>query len=585
MHKWIATLLPIAVSALSYDVQFWGLDNPDCLKALERASDLYAMQERPPVSLNALRYRVEADIPNLIQALRAFAYYDASVTYTIDLDPAGAIVTLFIHSGDQYKLASYQIYSAPSCTDQLQPDVCCTLAPAQLGLQIEKPALSVSIVNAELQLLTELARCGHPLAQIEKRRVIVDMERKNVDAAVCVDEGPVAAFGPSAIFGLRDVNPRFIEQRIDWKEGQIYDADLVEHTQKKLLSTDLFSSVLIAHSDALDEHEQLPMRLRITEAKHKQITIGAFYATVDGPGATFSWTNRNVRGMGEQISIQGSVSSYSLMGTLQYKKPDFWVPNQSYRALASTVKEVINPYTAFTYRFANYIERKIKEKDSFSAGLKIEHINVSQSASNGSYFVLGVPLFAKCDRSNDPLNPTRGYTLVYSITPYQTIEYGNHQFAKQRFTATGYLPIANSDRFVLALRAQFGSIAGADQSKIPLTKLFLGGSEDDLRGYRYKTVSPLNSHNEPLGGKSAIFSSLETRIRITSTIGLVPFFDFGTVSASAFPKIRTQWYKSVGLGVRYFSFFGPLRFDIGFPLDPRPIDPTFRIYASVGQTF
>ena len=46
-----------------------------------------------------------------------------------------------------------------------------------------------------------------------------------------------------------------------------------------------------------------------------------------------------------------------------------------------------------------------------------------------------------------------------------------------------------------------------------------------------------------------------------------------------------QWFKSVGGGFRYFTFFGPLRFDVGFPLNKRKIDPNFQIYASVGQAF
>ena len=585
MRLWPLALLPLYLSSLSYDVQFLGLNDPKCLNALMHASDVIATQQQQPASVNALRYRLESDLPNLMKVLRAFAYYDSAITYEIELMENLAHITFFIHSGRQYTLASYEVFTAPSCAQIANLPACCPLKPEQLGLKIDQPALSLSIVNAELAALNELARCGHPLATIDKRRVIVDMETKQIDAAACVDEGPLAKFGPSTIFGLRYVEPKFIERNILWTEGRVYDADLVEETQNKLLATNLFSSVMIAHADKLDEQGELPMRLRITEAKYKQLSIGLFYATVDGPGASFSWSNRNVRGMGETLSIEGNFSTYALTGKIIYKKPDFLSPKQTLRAQLSAAREAINPYTAFSYRAAGYIDKKINKTSHFSAGIKAENIKISDSASNGLYVVMGLPIFAKYDRSNDALNPTSGYSIVYSITPYQTLNADHSRFAKQRLTLTLYAPLAKSERFVLALRAQAGSIAGAAQKKVPLTKLFLGGSEDDLRGYRYKTVSPLNRHHKPLGGRGAVFATAETRIRITNSLGLVPFADFGTVSKSQLPKVNVKWYKSVGVGVRYFTYFGPLRFDIGFPLDRRKIDPAFRIYASVGQTF
>ncbi len=76
------------------------------------------------------------------------------------------------------------------------------------------------------------------------------------------------------------------------------------------------------------------------------------------------------------------------------------------------------------------------------------------------------------------------------------------------------------------------------------------------------------------------------RFRVSRTIGIVPFFDMGAVSLTELPQIKEKWYKSLGLGIRYFTFLGPIRFDIAFPLDKRDgIDSTYRVLASIGQTF
>lgn len=585
--KCILALLffPALLSALDYDVHFYGVENSDCLKAIQSASDLVLLQNRPPASVNGLRYRAESDLPGLMKVLHAYSYYDASISYKIHSEQDTSDISVFIQTGPQYTLSSYQVFHG-ACTELLELAGCHALTAKQLGLKSGAPALSFDIVNAEFQALTELSRCGYPLASIDKRRVEVDMAKKEVAAAVCIQEGPKAMFGPVTIHGLEHIHPRYIERRIAWKEGELYDSDLVEETQRRILKTDLFSSVMVTHAEELDAMGKLPVKMRMTESKHRQLTLGFFYATVDGPGGSFAWTHRNLRGMGEIVTLDGQFSRRWLAGKLTYRKPDFLSRDQSYRALAALSRENINPYVAFTYRFANYVERQINPKDTFSIGLKVEHIHVSQSASNGTYCLIGLPTFVKRDKSDSILDPTKGYTIVYQLTPYQSTFDGGQHFFKQRLTATCYIPLTETNILTLALRAQFGSIAGAKQDHVPLPKLFLGGSENDLRGYRYKTLSPLNKDNEPLGGRSAIYLSIEPRIRLSQKIGIVPFADFGTVTLKQAPQVNTKWFKSVGVGLRYFAFFGPLRFDLGFPLDRRKgIDNAYQLYATVGQTF
>lgn len=574
---------PLLLSALSYDVQFFGVDESDCLKALKNASDLVNLKDRPPASMNGLRYRAEADLPVLLKTLRAFAYYDASISYEIEPNSNPVRVKVLVHTGPPFKIASYQIFHG-DCKEQALIAGCCPLTPAQLGLSEEMPARSVYIVNAELQVLSELSRCGYPLAYVDKRKVEVDLATREVHAAVCIQEGPYAKFGPSLLFGLTDIHPRFIERRIAWKEGEPYDSDLLEETQRRIMKTDLFSSVYISHAEELDERGELPMQIRFTESKHRQLSLGAYYATADGPGISFAWIHRNLRGMGEVLGIEGDVSKRYLAGRLSYKKPDFLVPDQIYRASLNLSREKIHPYLAFIYGFANYIDKTIDAKRFFTVGFEAEHITISESATNGTYALVGLPFMSKYDTSNNALDPTLGYTLVYQAIAYQSVLHADQRFVKQRFTTTFYIPMTEKKRVVLALRAQVGSIAGAKRKNVPLTKLFLGGSEDDLRGYRYLSVSPLNKKGQSLGGRSAVFATAELRLRF-GKFGVVPFADFGTVTSGEIPQLDAKWYKSVGVGARYFAFFGPLRLDVGFPLDRRKVDPAYRFYASVGQAF
>lgn len=575
MRRILFFFTPFLLTALDYEINFVGFTDASALKSMFDVSDLVTLQERPPASINALRYRAASDVPELLKVLRAYGYYDSMITVEVDADTAPVQVSLIIHAGSQYTLSSYLVLNQQCSIELAEPT----------NIEIGGPALSTDIVNAELDVLSQLANVGHPLALVDKRKIEVDMMEKEVRAQVCINEGPEVAFGPVQFEGLSKVKERFVFDKLKWQEGQIYNANCVEATQKKLLNSDLFSSVMITHDEIPDSDGNLPMHINLTEARMKNFSVGAFYATVDGWGGQFSWTNRNIRGLGETLHINGEFSTRYLAGAVQYKMPDFFGDDQTYRVLGEVEREHIQPYTAFTYRGANYFDKKIDNRKNFTVGFEVEHINVSQSATNGTYLLASLPFMARYMNADDLLDPTRGYTLVYQVAPYQSLFEGNVHFIKQRLTGTFYLPFYKK-KFIFAGRAQFGSIAGTNQTNVPLPVLFLGGSEDDLRGYRYMTVSPINSENQPLGGRSAVYLSAETRIRLTQTIGVVPFADFGTVTLGEMPTLNAKWFKSVGVGLRYYTFFGPIRADIGFPLDRRPgIDHRYRVYVSVGQTF
>ena len=80
--------------------------------------------------------------------------------------------------------------------------------------------------------------------------------------------------------------------------------------------------------------------------------------------------------------------------------------------------------------------------------------------------------------------------------------------------------------------------------------------------------------------------NFELRFQVTKSIGLVPFLDLGNVQTFEHLALHGKWFKSIGLGFRYFTFVGPFRLDVAFPLDRRKrIDSVYKILVSIGQTF
>ena len=109
----------------------------------------------------------------------------------------------------------------------------------------------------------------------------------------------------------------------------------------------------------------------------------------------------------------------------------------------------------------------------------------------------------------------------------------NTAFLAER-TKTGYYLMANAN-FQPTL-SEMGWI-----KNLKVAFLFLPIMDDD---------------DDPIGGRSVVELGLEARIKVTDTIGIVPFLDAGQVYETPWPQGENLQYAA-GLGLRYYTAFGP----------------------------
>jgi len=98
-------------------------------------------------------------------------------------------------------------------------------------------------------------------------------------------------------------------------------------------------------------------------------------------------------------------------------------------------------------------------------------------------------------------------------------------------------------------------------------------------------ASPLDCEDDPVGGRSFFEAAGELRFQVAERVGLVAFLDGGRAFEPAFPDLDEPLLWGAGLGVRYFSPIGPLRFDVAVPLNRRGVDDSFQVYLSLGHAF
>jgi translocation and assembly module TamA len=118
------------------------------------------------------------------------------------------------------------------------------------------------------------------------------------------------------------------------------------------------------------------------------------------------------------------------------------------------------------------------------------------------------------------------------------------------------------------------------------SRRFYAGGGSSIRGYGYELVGPRNSWANPKGGRSLYEFSLEARVNtpLMADAPIVPFIDAGGVETGTVPRMN-DWRFGAGMGVRYKTGFGPIRMDIGTPLNPRAGDGPIGVYVALGQAF
>jgi translocation and assembly module TamA len=570
-----------APAEVPYVATISGVEDGALLELLRGASQLKALEDRPPATLARLRQRTTEDLERLNTALRSEGYYEAELRPRIDEEKRPVEVTIEIETGPRYRLAAFELgyLGASPPPEERRPSL------AELGIESGQPARAPAIVAAERQWIALMTQRGHPLAKVIERKALTNREEKALKVALMVNSGPEARFGPVTVAGLDRVREDHVRGMLPWQEAEVYDSRKVEEARRRLSASGLFASVTIVPAKATSPSGSLPITLRLTEAAHRSIGFGANWSTDIGFGGEVFWEHRNLFRRGEQLRLDLAAAEIEQSAEARFRKPDFLARDQALLGNLTLKRARTDAFDENSLSAFAGMEFVLSEHWRASAGMAPEYSDLEDEDGKEQVTLIGAPLAASRDATDDRLNPTRGTRLNLAVTPY----YGNGDstvvFLSSLAGGSAYYAIDADSRFVLAGRARLGSLVGESTEDLPANKRFYAGGGGSIRGYEFQTVGPLDADDDPLGGRSLIELSAEVRTRITDEIGLVPFLDGGTVFDSAYPDFDETLRWAAGIGLRYFTGVGPVRVDFAFPLNGRDIDDTFQFYVSFGQAF
>jgi translocation and assembly module TamA len=447
------------------------------------------------------------------------------------------------------------------------------------------------VLDAEAALLDRLRRAGHPLAAIADREVVVDHDAEAMDVIWTIAAGPIAAFARPTVEGQPRVNPELIARVAGRLEGEPFSPQRLERARRDMLALGAFDVVRARPADRLDPAGRLPVTFAVTDRPRNAAGVALAYETNFGLSGRVFYERRNLFGNAETLRLEAEVArlgdtvdlleaTYRIGATL--RRPGLLDGRTALVLQALAVSEKLEAYDRDAVVLAALVERPWRERWLLRGGPSFEEGRVGPPGDLSPFTLFGVVMNARYDGTDSLLDPRRGLRAEATAIPYADLA-ASGGFVRSTGTLSTYLDLVGNGRSVVALRGSLGSLLGASND-VPIDKRFFAGGGGSVRGYGFQRIGPRDAAGRVRGGSSLVEGSVELRQMVTGQFGLVGFLDAGSVGELEAPDF-SNLRLGAGLGLRYATAIGPLRLDVGLPLNREPGDSRFGIYIGLGQAF
>ena len=515
-------------------------------------------------------YRLEQLV---ITALRSKGYYDAAV-YDVLEPPTdkGRLVRLSL--GAQYIISSIDITPASH------------KAALDIRTLLKKPLDASTILKRQEQILATITGDGCYFKSSISHDVVLDKKRKTANLTFVLSLGTEAHFGETTFLGAPDIDREYLRSFLAYKKGDCWKHGKLTKTISNLLGTGLLNAALPKRPDAPDRDGLVPITFELKPRDKRSIRLGTSFFTDERFGGIIDWTNRNIGGAGESLALRLRANYLRQNATLIYKDPIFFSKKQSLTVTNKLEQEDNDTFREKSLVSEALVNRSITDIFSIDAGPGFEVLRITEDAESTTYgllyFISGINL----DTRDNPLDPTKGLVISSRITPFYDVLGEVTPFIRSEVTASTYLSFHNLPaKPVLALRTGVGTITSNTTDEIPASKRFYAGGGGSVRGVGYQEAGPFED-GDPTGGRSLLELSTELRMRFSESFGGVLFVDAGAAFDERYPSFDDSLFIGAGPGIRYFTGFGPLRLDVGFPMNKRDVlDDSFQVYVSIGQAY
>lgn len=570
---------------------------------------------------------VEEDFQSDLQRLTAY-YYDkgyvevdvGTPSIRLSKDKQFLFITIRIDEGKQYSVGSVS----------LKGDMLVDREKLRKKVNLEKnETFSYGQMRRDSETLKKFYQDrGYAYAEA-KPLTRINRGAQTVDVTFQLKQNKKVYFKRVEVRGNQKTSDKVIRRELEIQPGELYSNKAVERSKRQVKRLGYFKNVDVTTQKA-SEADRINATVQVKERRTGNFQVGAGFSSTESFIFNAKVSQKNLLGRGQSLSLQARVSAIRQMFNLRFTEP--WLFDTRWQfsfrgfnfeyAFQDFTRESTGGDLTFGYPISEPLNLDIPGDLVAQGSYKLERVQIEAGGRSGisqrpgSFFAGGITSSVgaelQLDTRNNRLFPTEGqyHTAGVEYADRQ-VTFSETEFLKYDFESRVYFPLVWE--FVLRLNGELGYITSLSPNRrVPLFERYLVGGPRSMRGFEYSTLGPTErvarNGGDPgsslsdfhIGGNKQLLLTAEIEFPILTAAGLkgVVFADAGNAFDSGQPftlaldlfedpddRYRDVLRTAVGLGVRWRSPLGPLRFEWGFPLQRLRGERPRVFHFTIGNAF
>ncbi len=453
---------------------------------------------------------------------------------------------------------------------------------------------SLSKLREDISTLSQMYSAkGYAYADIIPQRELDD-KKKTVFLDIQFDKGEKIYVGQINITGNTSSRDNVIRREFRLTEGELFDSGKLKRTKQRLMNTGFFEDVKITTKKGGEEN-LVNVDVNVLEKATGSISAGVGYSSFEKTLLSANVSQNNFLGYGQRLSFDAQFSALRNNYYLNFTEP--YLFDREIQASVNLFRRELDYYNfssdssgagfSLGKAYGEYMKTGIGYQFEFVEISNVEPENQTGWFYNRDDVTSRVLPYFTYDSRDDYFNPTTGYKLD---TRAELGGLGGVKFYKMTVEGTVYKPLIWG--LVGMIHGKIGHASGYGGETMPNYERFFMGGSNDLRGFSFDEVGPLDKYNRSMGGTQSLLINTELQYEIFKNFRALVFYDRGNVYGTGFDTSSTSTSMSlskmrhaVGIGVRFFSPIGPIGLAYGWKLDKRPGERDGDFHFTMGGAF
>ena len=450
---------------------------------------------------------------------------------------------------------------------------------AEWQIKVGDPFRQEDWASNKSAVLKTVQKRKYPLAKITESHAKIDKENNSAELSVIIDSGALVRFGDVSIDGVKRYPESIPRNLAPFSHGTVYDFDKLANYQENLEQDGHYGTVAAyADLDNVSEDFIVPVKVNLVEVPRQKVDIGLQYDTLDGVGTRLGYTHYNMFKRGYTGSAVLSANRYEQSLGLGIAQPrddrgHFYTSSINFK---NKELQGLETKTLSTGLWKARVRGNIDSR--VGVEYYLEDARIKNGEKLGTSYVTMLTASWKSNRIQTKERPANGW--YFSGKVGSTLGTALSTANVQRVTADAayYFTPEQKKYGTFIAKGGVGYVHTDNQAKVPSELLFRIGGIDTVRGYETESIGMPGENGAVLGGRAMANWGLEYQYPIYKNFALALFHDAGDVK-NRFQDLKFK--HATGTGVRWFSPFAPLSFDIAYAHDSKDI----AWYITLGTRF